>query len=254
MSEIITDHNDPRIKQFLGLKGITKDDYIIGEGFRIVDKMNQKLGLNKVLTSPKVLDQNSDFFKKFDCEILFADDDFISEHVGYKFHQGVFAIADHPGFQSLNNIDHEVLILNNLDNAENVGALIRSAMGLGFKNILVDNQSCSPYLKRAIRVSMGNVFFSNTFKVSNLVEGISQLRDQGYSVYSAANQSDAINYKDLEIKNRKIGIVIGNEGNGIAEEVKASSTGIIKIPVMEEVEHINAAAAGAVLMSYFSPI
>lgn len=254
MSEIITNHNDPRIKKFLSLKGITKDDYIIGEGFRIVEKMNQTLGLNEVLTSKKVYEENNKLFKRFDCEILFAENEFISEHVGYKFHQGIFATADHPGFKSLENIDNEVLILNNLDNAENVGALIRSAMGLGFKNILVDSQSCSPYLKRAIRVSMGNVFFSNIYKVGNLVDGIKKLIEQGYSVYSAANQEDAINYKDLKINNRKIGIVIGNEGNGINEDVKSSSTGIVKIPVMEEVEHINAAAAGAVLMSYFSPL
>jgi len=253
MPIVITDHTDERIKRFLGLKGIKTDEFIIGEGFRIAEKMNKTIGVQEVLTSHSIYKNHSEYFQNFNAKVFLADDRFICEHVGYKFHQGLFALSKHPGFCCLEHVDGPILILNNLDNAENVGALIRSALGLGFKNILVDKPSCSPFLKRSIRVSMGNVFFANIFRSLDLVDSIVFLQSKGYEVFAAANEKGSLDYRnDIDSNIKKIAIIIGNEGNGIEERVKQSSTGIIRIPVEENVEHLNAAAAGAILMSYFS--
>lgn len=253
MPEIISDHSDIRIRKFLGLKGIDKDDYIIGEGYKIVQKMNSILTITELLTSESIYNDNPDYFSGIPGEVYLADDKFISQHVGYKFHQGVFAIANHPGYKSLETIQGETLVLNNLDNAENVGAIIRSATGLGFKNILMDTRSCSPFLKRSIRVSMGNVFFANLFRVDSLTDSFDFMKKKGFEIYSAANESGAVDYREIKKKDNNLAIIIGNEGNGIEEDVKKASTGLVKIPVIEDVEHINAAAAGAILMSQFSP-
>lgn len=252
MLEIIKSHDDPRIKKFLGLKGISSDEFIIGEGFKIINKMNSTLKIQKILTSQSIYDENKCNIDSFSAPVYIAENKFICSHVGYKFHQGLFALANHPGYHDLKSINNNVLILNNLDNAENVGAIIRSALGLGFSNILSDERSCSPYLKRCIRVSMGNVFFANIYRSSCLVDSIEFLKSIGYSIYSAANEAKSFDYRKVIPKSNKIGIIIGNEGHGIEEEIKKISTGIIKIPVKESVEHLNAAAAGAILMSHFS--
>lgn len=253
MPELIKDHSDTRIKKFLGLKGISKDDYIIGEGYKIVQKMNSVLDITELLTSEIIYKENPHFFEGISGQIYLADDKFISEHVGYKFHQGVFAIATHPGYKDLEKMKGETLVLNNLDNAENVGAIIRSATGLGFQNILMDKRSCSPFLKRSIRVSMGNVFFANLFREESLLDSFEIMKKNGYQILSAANENTAVDYRSMKKTDNNIAIVIGNEGNGIEESIKKASTGLIKIPVLEDVEHINAAAAGAILMSEFSP-
>jgi tRNA G18 (ribose-2'-O)-methylase SpoU len=253
MPELIADHSDIRIRKFLALKGINKDEYVIGEGFKIVQKMNSILKITELLTSEKNYKENLSFFENIPGQIYLAEDKFISEHVGYKFHQGVFAIATHPGYKDLEVIKGETLVLNNLDNAENVGAIIRSATGLGFKNILMDTRSCSPFLKRSIRVSMGNVFFANLFREESLLTSFEILKKKGFQIFSAANEASAVDYRTISKTHNNVAIVIGNEGNGIEENIKKASTGLIKIPVLEEVEHINAAAAGAVLMSQFSP-
>ncbi|MFT6068751.1 MAG: tRNA G18 (ribose-2'-O)-methylase SpoU [Bacteriovoracaceae bacterium] len=253
MPELISDHTDSRIKKFLGLKGIDKDEYIIGEGFKIVEKMNSVLEVTELLTSESIYNENPSFFENISGKIYLAENKFISDHVGYKFHQGVFAIASHPGYRALDTINGETLVLNNLDNAENVGAIIRSATGLGFKNILMDMRSCSPFLKRSIRVSMGNVFFANLFRVKSLIESFELMKKKGYQILSAANEEGAVDYRSIVKKNSNIAVIIGNEGNGIEENIKKASTGLIKIPVLENVEHINAAAAGAILMSEYSP-
>lgn len=253
MPELITDHNDSRIKKFLGLKGIDKDEYIIGEGYKIVQKMNSILTITELLTSEKIYNESPEYFSTMQGTIFLADDKFISEHVGYKFHQGVFAIANHPGYKKIDSIQGETLVLNNLDNAENVGAIIRSATGLGFKNILMDLRSCSPYLKRSIRVSMGNVFFANLFRESSLEDSFKIMKNKGYQIYSAANELGAKDYRLINKVDQNIAIIIGNEGNGIEHSIKEASTGLVKIPVLDNVEHLNAAAAGAILMSQFSP-
>lgn len=254
MPEIINDHKDQRIQKFLGLKGINKDTLIIAEGFKIVEKLNNTLGVEEILTSKSIYEEHSEYFKNFTAKVYLADPKFISEHVGYKFHHGVFATTSHPGFCDIDEISGETLILNNLDNAENVGAIIRSATGLGFNNILIDERTVSPFLKRSIRVSMGNVFFAKVFRVSNLVETIPKLKENGFKIYSAANEEGSLDYKrDVNLDSKNFGIIIGNEGHGIDEEVKKVSTGTIKIPVLDTVEHLNAAAAGAILMSRFSP-
>lgn len=251
MPEIIKDHNDNRIQKFLGLKGINVDTFVIAEGYKVVEKMNKSLNIEEILTSKEAYEKNPDYFKQFKCNIYLSPESFIKEHVGYKFHQGVFAWAKHPGFKSIENIKGKTLLIDGLDNAENVGALIRSATGLGFKNIVFDSKSASPFLKRGIRVSMGNVFFANLYLVDDLSRGIKDLKAKGFEIYSAANESGAVSYRDIVPKS-DFGVVIGNEGNGISDDVKTASTGIIKIPVNENVEHLNAAAAGAILMSRFS--
>lgn len=254
MSEIITDHKDERIQKFLGLKGINKDTYIIGEGFKVVEKMNSTLGIKEILTSETLFNDHKELFDRIDAKVYLGDRKFLSDHVGYKFHQGLFALTDHPGYSDIENIKGETLILNNLDNAENVGAIIRSALGLGFTNILMDEQSCSPYLKRSIRVSMGNVFFAKIYRVKDLAQTIENLRAKGYSIFAAANEKDSLDYKrEVKVDSKDLGIIIGNEGHGIEDKIKISSTATIKIPVLSSVEHLNAAAAGAILMSHFSP-
>lgn len=253
MPELVNCHTDKRIKRFFSLKGISADPYIISEGLKIVQKMHETIGVDEVLTTNSFYQENIDFLNSTNAKIFIGEDDFIKGHIGYNFHRGLFATANHPGYSKLDCIEGNVLILNNLDNAENVGALIRSALGLGFKNILIDQSTCSPYLKRSIRVSMGNVFFAKVFKVDNLALAIEALKTKKYQVLAAANEAGAIDYHNGPVKTKAIGIIIGNEGHGIEAAVKNVATSIIKIPVASNVEHLNAAAAGAILMAHFGP-
>ena len=101
---------------------------------------------------------------------------------------------------------------------------------------------------------MGNVFFAKIYRVKDLAQTIENLKVKGYNIFAAANEADSLDYKrDIKINSKDLGIIIGNEGHGIEDKIKEASTATIKIPVINSVEHLNAAAAGAILMSHFSP-
>ena len=77
--------------------------------------------------------------------------------VGFKLHSGVMAIGKQPVDVNLSELESPVVVMNGIINSENVGSIIRNCAAFGFESIITDKQTSSPYLRRAVRVSMGAV-------------------------------------------------------------------------------------------------
>ena len=123
-----------------------------------------------------------------------------------------------------------------------MGALMRSACAFGYKTIILGNGCVDIYNDKVIRSSQGAIFKIN-FINANLNEFIPTLKD--YKIYG----TDVINGEELDnVKNSfKLGIVLGNEGNGISPEVKEIIKENIYIP-MDNTESLNVGVAGGIIM------
>lgn len=141
-----------------------------------------------------------------------------------------------------NELSNKVLILDAIQDPGNLGSLMRSAKAFGFNTIILGEGTCDIYNDKVIRASQGAIFKLNFIK-ANLVEYIPTLKD--YIVYGT-NVKKGISVENC-VKNKKIALVLGNEGNGIKKEVDNVIINNIYIP-LENTESLNVTVAGSILM------
>jgi len=173
---------------------------------------------------------------------------------GFHLHQGIMAVARIPSPLSL----HEVLersgrprllvAVDALTNAENLGVLVRNCAAFSVDALLVGETSSSPYLRRAVRNSMGTVFDLSVVHCASLVEAISDCRSR-YGVHVIAAHPHADRGVLMESRlDRDCCIVFGSEGEGISAQVLAACDGSVAIPMKDGVDSLNVASASAVFL------
>jgi len=136
---------------------------------------------------------------------------------------------------------NKVLMLDDVQDPDNVGALIRSAAAFGFLHVIVSLKSADFYNEKTIRASKGSIF-DVYLERRPLEAAIVELKKDGYQiVYADAHE------KGDSKQNEKVVLILGNEGHGISEEIKTLSDRSIHIPT-KNVESLNVSVAGGILM------
>lgn len=136
---------------------------------------------------------------------------------------------------------NNILVLDDVQDPDNVGALIRSAAAFGFKHIIMSYKTADLYNEKVIRASKGAIF-DCYIERSQLFLKLSELKDQGYQIVGA----DA-HEKGEPQKNKKLALVLGNEGHGLTKNVKEICDEFVTIKT-NEVESLNVSVAGGILM------
>jgi RNA methyltransferase, TrmH family len=181
-----------------------------------------------------------------------ADKAQLEKLVGFDLHQGVMARAQRPTDQPLTTMaTGPVVILDGIAKSENVGAIIRNAAAFGFKNVLLGPDTCHPYNRRAVRVSMGNVFSMNIHQSENLAESLAILKTLGTTLYAFENREFAQDLPQVTFPTHS-GFMIGSEGAGISEKLLPLADHYVRIPIDTHVYALNAACASAVAMYAFT--
>jgi len=142
---------------------------------------------------------------------------------------------------------NKVLMIDDIQDPDNLGALIRSAAAFGFHHVIVSLKSADIYNEKTIRASKGAIFDVYIEK-KPLSKGISALKEKGYCFYFA----DAHNKGTNELSG-KVAIVLGNEGRGVTPEIKDLCDGSIHI-ITQNVESLNVSVAGGIIMHRYSEI
>lgn len=246
MFKLITNPTDPIVDFIQNMRDM--DDAVIVDSAKLISKFILSQRFRPItLYLKKSLVDRYDFQNHFN-EIILIDDKLFHDIAGYKFSKGVLATFEKPQFAPLENLQPPFIIINGLTSPENVGSIVRTMAGLGFKSLLIDSKTCSPYLRRCIRVSMGNINFINVHRIDDLKTFI---KNSELNIYYAANDERAVSiYKTRPGLNSAF--VIGSEGHGIDKEILNDAKNIIKIPVTEGVLHYNASIACAIIASEFS--
>jgi TrmH family RNA methyltransferase len=141
---------------------------------------------------------------------------------------------------------NQILILDDIQNPDNAGALIRSASAFGFNHVVFSLKSADFYNEKTIRASQGAIF-DVYHERTDLVDCINKLKKDGYTIVGATAHGESFKNKTQE----KIALVLGNEGAGISSEVK----GLLDLETTirtENVESLNVAIAGSILMYEWS--
>lgn len=163
--------------------------------------------------------------------------------------QGVLAVVKQSEYQPETLISAEnahLLVLDNLQDPGNLGTIFRTAEAAGVTGIIMSRDCVDIYNPKTVRSTMGAIFRQPFVYVESVPETIAQMKKHGITVYAAHLQGRQT--YDKENYRAKTAFLIGNEGNGLRQEVAEAADVWIRIPMEGEAESLNAAVAAAVLM------
>lgn len=186
-------------------------------------------------------DRFIDLAEKYSVPTYIITKDISKKISGVVTPSGIFATVS---IERLNFKDSNYLVLENLQDPTNMGALFRSALASGYRKVYLIDSVC-PYLPKVTRGSMGYNFKLDIeeFKMSEFVEYVKS--NNLYLICGNLNGEDVFDYK---VRNTPYGIVIGNEGNGISSTMQSICTDTVTIPMQNQVESLNASVSGSILM------
>jgi tRNA G18 (ribose-2'-O)-methylase SpoU len=177
----------------------------------------------------------------------------LEELVGFEMFQGVMAVAKIPPAETLSSLLHKTAAprlfaaADGLTSAENVGVLVRNCVAFSVQALFVGETSASPYLRRAVRNSMGTVFQLPIIETKHLVGTLQELRQHGVRCIAAHPHTDQRLLHQASFKADTC-IVFGAEGNGISPAVLAACDEAVAIPMPPTVDSLNVASAAAVFL------
>ena len=183
-----------------------------------------------------------------DAPVFTASFDVLTKLTGFQLTRGVLCAMGRKALPSPEEIlanATRVAVLENVMNPTNVGAIFRSAAALGMDAVLLTPGSSNPLYRRSIRVSMGTVFqVPWTFAPENWQEA---LKEMGFATAALALREDTLSIRDPRLAAvEKLALVLGTEGDGLADGTITSCDYTVKIPMTHGVDSLNVAAASAV--------
>jgi tRNA G18 (ribose-2'-O)-methylase SpoU len=174
----------------------------------------------------------------------------IEELTGFHLHRGALASMERLPLPSLAATVAEarrVMVLEDIVDHTNVGAIFRSAAGLGTDAVLVTPRCADPLYRRSIRVSMGTVFQVPWTRIDPWPESVGTLRDLGFEVVALALTEDSLPLDEYASDApERVALVLGTEGDGLSRRALQTVDRAVRIPMAGGVDSLNVAAAAAV--------
>ena len=186
-----------------------------------------------------------------DVPVYTAERELLARLTGYTLTRGVLCAMRRPAPKSPSSViadARRVAVLEGVVDATNIGAIFRSAAALGMDAVLLSPTCCDPLTRRAVRVSMGTVFQLPwaTFDIWPN-GGMALLRGAGFATCAMALRDDSLALGDERLNSLpKLAIVLGAEGDGLANGTIAACDHTVRIPMAHGVDSLNVAAASAV--------
>lgn len=190
-----------------------------------------------------------------DIPVYTSSLDILTKLTGFQLTRGVLCAMRRPQLPSVEEVVNNakrIVILENVMNPTNVGAIFRSAAALGMDAVLLTPGCSNPLYRRAARVSMGTVFqIPWTFIGSEMSDwpeqGMDKLRHLGFKTAAMALRDDSVSIDDPKLlAEEKLAIILGSEGDGLTNDTIADCDYTVRIPMYHDVDSLNVAAASAV--------
>lgn len=228
---------------------------LIAEGLKVIEAaLDAGARCTSLLMEEKhVQGKAAALIARANVPVYAADAETLEALTGYALTRGVLACFERPGVRTPEAVldgARRVLVLDGLNDAENVGALFRSAAALGYDALLLTDTCRDPLTRRTLRVSMGTVLRLKWAAIPRLERGGAELLARfGFETIALALRDDALRLNDpvLKLAARRA-LVLGAEGDGLSAGCIAACDRCAVIPMADGVDSLNVAAAGAIAM------
>lgn len=256
---IISSIEDPRISLYRSLRYTPRthieNRVFIAEGAKLVHRLlRSSLIIHSIFAIKEFIEDNYELItsriKDPNSQLFTAEKGLMEQIVGFHLHSGIMALAFQPNDQALEALSNVIVALNCINNAENIGLIVRTIRAFGEDSLLLDEHSTTPFLRRSVRVSMGNVFDIKVHHTQNFKKALLSLKEKGYTIISAEVSEKSLNLSNFVFPEKFV-LIFGNEGHGIENWVLNLSDYIVEISIDSKVESINVAlSVGIFLYEY----
>ncbi|QDP97450.1 RNA methyltransferase [Microlunatus elymi] len=258
----ISDPADRRLDDYVRLRDVNLRKHLeaerglfIAEGEKVIRRaVTAGYPPRSFLLAERWLDSLSDVLVDHDdVPVYLVTEQLAEEITGFHVHRGALASLYRQlrhGVEDLLGYDRLVILEDIVDHA-NVGAILRNAAGLGWRGALLSPRSADPLYRRSIKVSMGSVFSLPWARFDDWGRAIPLLNDHGFCTVALALTDEAVDLDQVRTMltdrpGQKVAVMLGTEGAGLSRSWIERAEVVAKVPMQEGVDSLNVAAASAI--------
>jgi len=254
-SVVVTDPDDDRLADYRCLTDVElrtafepPHGLFIAEGELVVRRaIGAGYGLRSVLVDPRRVEQLADLVPA-GVPFYTAPPDVLRATTGFHVHRGVLASVRRrplPTAADLLAVARRVVVLEDVNTHTNLGAVFRSAAGLGMDAVLLSPSCADPLYRRSVRVSMGQVFAVPYARLEPWPAGLGQVGSAGFRLIALTPDPAAVDLREVAHAPRTA-LLLGAEGPGLSGAAIGAADLRVRIPMRAGVDSLNVAAAAAV--------
>ena len=255
----IADLGDPRLSDYAHLTDVAlkksggEHGLYLAESLLVLERaLRAGHEPRSVLALGSAVDSALEVVGDRDVPVFAGAPELLEELTGYLLHRGLIASMHRPALPSIPALLQDarrIVVLENVVDPTNVGAIFRSVAAIGADAVLVTPRCSDPYYRRAIRVSMGTVLQVPWTRTGDWMLTREVLAASGFHIAALALTPDAVALRDFAATApERVALVLGTEGDGLTPEAIAAADTIVQIPMRHGIDSLNVAAAAAVAM------
>jgi tRNA G18 (ribose-2'-O)-methylase SpoU len=253
----ISDPADPRLADYRDLRDVQMRKHLeaehglfLAEGEKVVRRaVEAGYTPRSFLMAPRWLDGLADVLATTDAPCYVMPESLAEEVTGFHVHRGALASLERRPLPSVATVlegARSVLVLEDIIDHTNVGAILRSGAALGFDAVLLAPRCADPLYRRSIKVAMGAVFTMPWTRLPDWHDALPSLSAAGFTTVALTLADDAVPVERAVAGLDKVALVLGSEGHGLSTHWEQSADRRAIIPMREGIDSLNVAAATAV--------
>ena len=253
----ITDPADARLADYRDLRDVqlrrhleSVEGLFLAEGEKVVRRaVEAGHEVRSLLMAPRWLDGLSDVLARTDAPCYVVPEALAEEVTGFHVHRGALASLHRrplPAVDAVLDGARSVLVLEDVVDHTNVGAVFRSGAALGFDAVLLSPRCADPLYRRAVKVGMGAVFALPWTRLPEWRDALPGLSRRGFTTVALTLSPDAVPVEEAVAGVGRLALVLGSEGHGISRRWEQDADRRAIIPMRAGIDSLNVAAASAV--------
>jgi rRNA methylases len=256
----VTDPRAPELRDYTELTDVVRrrlrepeEGIYLAESVKVIERaFAAGHRPRSVLVLEKWLDEIAPLFEPWDVPVYVGTSEVLEAVTGFIMHRGALASMHRPPLAPVEELLRDarrVVVLEDIVDHTNVGAIFRAVSGLGADAVLVSPRCADPLYRRAVRVSMGASLQIPWTRIGEWDEAAPQLRDAGFTIAALALSDDAVDLADFAAAPPdRVALVLGTEGDGLSRAALDAADTVVTIPMDRGIDSLNVAAASAVAL------
>jgi tRNA G18 (ribose-2'-O)-methylase SpoU len=255
----VDDVDDPRLADYRHLKdrdlSAGSHGRFIAESERVVRRLCESgLQVHSILATPARLETLADVRARAAAQrvpVYVAEQALLNRIAGFPVHRGCLAVGQRPHAASIPANARTILVLEDLVDADNLGASVRNAAAFGADALVLSPRCADPFYRKAIRVAIGATFTLPVVRLATWPDDLLALKKgrdgDGFTLLGGVLASEAVSLTAL-VRPPRVAVLLGSEGPGLSAPARAACDRLFTIPMAAGADSLNVAVAGAVAL------
>ena len=255
----VADADDDRLADFKAVSDgelARRRGLFIAEGRLVVRRLltESPLLTRAVLVTPTALTAIADALAtRQHVPVFVVAQDVMDGVTGFNIHRGCLATGERPpaaDWRAQVADAHRAVVLERVGDADNVGAIFRGAAAFGADTVLLGPSCADPLYRKAIRTSMGAALTMPFAAAEPWPSMLAELAERDWAVAALTPAADAMPLREFSsaVRQRRVAIVLGHEGEGLTDAARAACAYRVRIPIRASVDSVNVATAAAIAL------